>query len=119
MLNTKKLLTKILDKITMKQVVNATYTTGTANTWAKTNLQFTIPESGVYRVRAPFLNTSVAAVAYSIPSATNINQANIVQENTTYGTVDCITFISQGTYSLWTKCGAASRQNSLEIVRII
>ena len=105
--------------MTMERIVSTTYTTGTANTWAKSSVTFTIPTDGVYRFRAPFTNTSVLGIARTAPTATDVSNGVIIQENTTGNSVDALVYMVAGTYALWTKCGAASRTNNFEIFRVL
>ena len=119
MLNDKKTLTNILNKMTPERIVNTTYTTGTANTWVKSSVTFTIPTDGIYRFRAPFTNTSVYGIARAATTATDIASGVIIQENTTGNSIDALVYMQAGTWALWTKCGTASRTNNFEVIRVL
>ncbi len=114
-----EILKAIAQRLTPTLIVNTTYTTGTANSWVKSSVTFTVSEAGLYRVRCPFTNTSVYGVARSGINDTSINTAVILEENSTSGTIDTVAWFPAGTWALWMKCGTASRINSVEVWRVL
>lgn len=124
MLDIKKTLTKVMstirriDKSLEFSVLNTlSYTTST--TWAKVG-NLTIPETGIYQIRASYSNASVMGIAYSLPEHTAIAQAEILVENTTGGTVYAMALLYGGqTYSFWAKCGTAGKTNSIQINKLV
>lgn len=123
---TKNDLTAILDKTlptSYKFNVNTlicdkAYTTGTANTWVKSVASVTIPENGLYRIRASYSHSAVYGVAYASTSTVNVQALLILQENSTGASVEVVTWLPAGTWSFWTKCATASQSNNLIIWQI-
>lgn len=94
------------------------FTTGTANTWQKCG-NMTVPYSGIWRVRAPYVNSAVYGVAFSPTSASSISTAMILAENSTASTVDVLYLFDAGTYAFWEKPLAAGRANYIEIYPVL
>lgn len=94
------------------------FTTGTANTWQKCG-NLVIPFTGIWRVRAPYVNSAVYGVAFSSTSASSISTATILAENATAATVDVLYLFGEGTYAFWEKPLTASRANYIEIYPVL
>lgn len=122
----KALLTRILDAIktlydrylpsTGYTLLN--FTTGASGAWQKCG-NITVPYAGLWRVRAPYVNSAVYGVAFSSPSAGSISTATILAENQTAATVDVIYLFGEGTYAFWEKPLTAGRANYIEIYPVL
>lgn len=94
------------------------FTTGAANTWQKCG-NMTVPYAGIWRVRAPYVNSAVYGVAFSPTSANSISAATILAENPTAATVDVLYLLGEGTYAFWEKPLTAGRSNYIEIYPVL
>lgn len=104
-------------KFTMQSVGTVSYTSST--TWAKAG-DFTIPATGLYRVRASYGNAGVLGLAFSLSQYSSIAQAQIITENTTGASLDAIVYLAGNTsYSFWAKCNVAGRSNTVIVQRLI
>ena len=113
-----RIITVIYGVLPSTGTIHVDYTTGTANTWVKT-ATINIPKEGLYRMYAPYYNSSVYGIGWSGTSATSVSPVHIILENSTGAMADAVAFLPAGEISIWTKCAAASRTNYFEITPIL
>lgn len=108
----------LADKATknIRLIGSVTYTSTTS--WAKAG-DITIPEAGLYKVRASYGNAGVMGLAFSLSQYTAIAQANIIAESTTGMSIEGICHFSAGAYSFWTKCNVAGRSNTVAVTELV
>lgn len=108
----------LADKATKntRLIGNISYTSATS--WEKSG-DITIPEAGIYKVRASYGSAGVLGLAYSLSQYTSIAQANMIVESTTGMSLEGICNFSAGSYSFWTKCNVAGRSNTVSVTELV
>lgn len=118
-LKLKNLIAKLAQALSPTKIVDTSYTTGTANTWAKSVNNVTIPKAGLYRIRASFSNAGVLGIGYGSSTGTNVNAIFVLKENSQSASIDDVFYLSAGTWSIWTKCSTAGKTNYIQIWRVL